>query len=43
MTEIAVPGPEPDWQPATRPPYNDGRNPAAQTSLWEATAPVPSG
>ncbi|GAA2815811.1 hypothetical protein ACFQ0M_00230 [Kitasatospora aburaviensis] len=38
MAEIVVPGPEPDWQPATSPPYHAGRNPAAQTSLWEAAA-----
>ncbi|MFB7909907.1 hypothetical protein ACFC1T_26070 [Kitasatospora sp. NPDC056076] len=36
MAEIVVPGPEPDWQPATIPPYYTGRNPAAQTSLWDA-------
>ncbi|MEE1783246.1 hypothetical protein PUR71_10015 [Streptomyces sp. SP17BM10] len=38
MAEIVVPGPEPDWQPATNPPYYTGRNPAAQTSLWETAA-----
>ncbi|MFF1871169.1 hypothetical protein [Streptomyces sp. CB03911] len=38
MAEIVVPGPEPDWQPATSPPYNTGRNPAAQSSLWVAAA-----
>ncbi|MFC5644983.1 hypothetical protein [Kitasatospora cinereorecta] len=38
MGEIVVPGPEPDWQPATIPPYGNGRNPASQFSLWEAAA-----
>ncbi|WP_441251817.1 hypothetical protein [Kitasatospora sp. McL0602] len=38
MAQIVVPGPEPDWQPATVPPYYVGRNPAAQSSLWEAAA-----
>ncbi|MFG2825322.1 hypothetical protein ACGFX4_38575 [Kitasatospora sp. NPDC048365] len=38
MSEIVVPGPEPDWQPATIPPYYTGRNPAVQFSLWEAAA-----
>jgi hypothetical protein len=38
MGEIVVPGPEPDWQPATVPPYYTGRNPAAQSSLWETAA-----
>lgn len=34
MTTVLVPGPEPDWQPATSPPYYTGRNPASQYSLW---------
>ncbi|GAA2155695.1 hypothetical protein GCM10009760_55840 [Kitasatospora kazusensis] len=38
MAQIVVPGPEPDWQPATSPSYNVGRNPAAQFSLWVAAA-----
>ncbi|MFG2918889.1 hypothetical protein ACGF0D_39155 [Kitasatospora sp. NPDC048298] len=38
MAEIVVPGPEPDWQPATTPPYHVGKNPASQFSLWEAAA-----
>ncbi|MFB7618070.1 hypothetical protein [Kitasatospora sp. NPDC056181] len=38
MTQTAVPGPEPHWQPATTPPYTDTGNPATQSSLWEATA-----
>ncbi|WP_206743457.1 hypothetical protein [Kitasatospora sp. MBT63] len=36
MTEKVVPGPEPDWQPATGPPYHTGKNPASQVSQWEA-------
>ncbi|MGA6171536.1 hypothetical protein ACPEIF_14945 [Streptomyces sp. NPDC012600] len=35
MAEIEVPGPEPDWQPATQPSYGTGRNPAHQFSVWE--------
>ena len=35
MVEIEVPGPEPDWQPATVPPYHVGKNPAAQISTWQ--------
>ncbi|MFE3109208.1 hypothetical protein ACFXKJ_32565 [Kitasatospora indigofera] len=38
MAEIVVPGPEPDWQPATSLPYGSGRNPAAQCGLWVAAA-----
>ncbi|MFJ9448388.1 hypothetical protein ACIRRH_42250 [Kitasatospora sp. NPDC101235] len=38
MAEIVVPGPEPHWQPATVPPYDNGQNPAAQSSLWETAA-----
>ncbi|WP_394425698.1 hypothetical protein [Streptomyces sp. SGAir0957] len=40
MTEFEVPGPEPDWQPATQPPYGTGRNPASQYSVWEHVAPL---
>lgn len=40
MTEIEVPGPEPDWQPATQPPYYTGKNPANQYSLWEHSVPL---
>lgn len=40
MTEIEVPGPEPDWQPATQPPYYSGKNPAYQYSVWEHSAPL---
>ncbi|NGO75749.1 hypothetical protein G6045_08690 [Streptomyces sp. YC504] len=40
MTEVEVPGPEPDWQPATQPPYYTGRNPAHQYSVWEHSAPL---
>ncbi|UUU37567.1 hypothetical protein [Streptomyces sp. NBC_00162] len=40
MTEIEVPGPEPDWQPATQPPYYTGKNPANQYSVWEHSAPL---
>jgi hypothetical protein len=35
---VRVPGPEPDWQPATVPPYHVGRNPAVQHSLWQAAS-----
>ncbi|MEV7603177.1 hypothetical protein AB0O91_37990 [Kitasatospora sp. NPDC089797] len=38
MAEIEVPGPEPDWQPATVPPYYTGSNPAFQQSMWEHAA-----
>ncbi|MER5758145.1 hypothetical protein [Streptomyces sp. NPDC002082] len=40
MTEIEVPGPEPDWQPATQPSYYTGKNPAYQYSVWEHHAPL---
>ncbi len=40
MTDIEVPGPEPDWQPATQPPYYTGKNPAHQYSVWEHSAPL---
>ncbi|MGW7309012.1 hypothetical protein ACWGI1_25970 [Streptomyces sp. NPDC054835] len=40
MAEIEVPGPEPDWQPATEPPYCTGKNPAYQYSLWDHCAPL---
>ncbi|WP_240805666.1 hypothetical protein [Streptomyces sp. A1547] len=40
MTESEVPGPEPDWQPATQPPYYTGKNPAHQYSVWEHSAPL---
>ncbi|GGT55103.1 hypothetical protein GCM10010271_68650 [Streptomyces kurssanovii] len=40
MTEIEVPWPEPDWQPATQPPYYTGKNPAYQYSVWEHSAPL---
>ncbi|MET8504978.1 hypothetical protein ABZV60_10040 [Streptomyces sp. NPDC004787] len=40
MTDIEVPGPEPDWQPATQPPYYTGKNPAHQYSVWEHHAPL---
>ncbi|GGR87396.1 hypothetical protein GCM10010252_27690 [Streptomyces aureoverticillatus] len=40
MTEIEVPGPEPDWQPAAQPPYYTGKNPAYQYSVWEHSAPL---
>ncbi|MCW8101661.1 hypothetical protein [Streptomyces tauricus] len=40
MTEIEVPGPGPDWQPATQPPYYTGKNPASQYSIWEHSAPL---
>ncbi|MEX0172026.1 hypothetical protein [Streptomyces sp. LMG1-1-1.1] len=40
MTEIEIPGPEPDWQPATQPPYYTGKNPAHQYSVWEHVAPL---
>ncbi|AJF69362.1 hypothetical protein [Streptomyces vietnamensis] len=40
MTEIEVPGPEPDWQPAVQPPYYTGKNPAHQYSVWEHSAPL---
>ena len=35
---VEVPGPEPDWQPATIPPYHVGKNPASQHSLWQAAS-----
>ncbi|WP_228183971.1 hypothetical protein [Streptomyces anulatus] len=38
MTEIEVPGPELDWQPATQAPYYSGKNPAYQYSAWEHSA-----
>ncbi|MDG9687867.1 hypothetical protein QC334_34935 [Streptomyces sp. DH18] len=38
MTEVEVPGPELDWQPATQAPYGTGRNPAYQYSAWEHSA-----
>ncbi|MEW1550477.1 hypothetical protein [Streptomyces tsukubensis] len=40
MTDIEVPGPEPDWQPAIQPPYYTGKNPAHQYSVWEHSAPL---
>lgn len=40
MPDIEVPGPEPDWQPATQPPYYTGKNPAHQYSVWEHSAPL---
>ncbi|MFE5535434.1 hypothetical protein [Streptomyces sp. NPDC056492] len=40
MTDVEVPGPEPDWQPATQPPYDTGKNPAHQYSVWEHSAPL---
>lgn len=40
VAEIEVPGPDPDWQPATRPPYYTGKNPASQYSLWEHSVPL---
>ncbi|MFD4177591.1 hypothetical protein [Streptomyces anulatus] len=40
MTEIEVPGPEPDWQPAAQLPYYTGKNPAYQYSVWEHYAPL---
>ncbi|GAA2819403.1 hypothetical protein [Streptomyces showdoensis] len=40
MTEIEVPGPEADWQPAAQLPYYTGKNPAYQYSVWEHTAPL---
>ncbi|WP_406511121.1 hypothetical protein OG851_00615 [Streptomyces sp. NBC_00161] len=40
MTEIEVPGPEADWQPAMQPPYYTGKNPAHQYSVWEHSAPL---
>ncbi|MFG2918111.1 hypothetical protein ACGF0D_35155 [Kitasatospora sp. NPDC048298] len=37
MTEVEVPGPEPDWEAA--PAYQGGkRNPAFQQSMWEFAA-----
>lgn len=38
MTEIEVPGPELDWQPASRARYGIGKNPAYQYSAWEHSA-----
>ncbi|WP_228184107.1 hypothetical protein [Streptomyces anulatus] len=40
MTDIEVPGPEPDWQPAAQPPYYTGKNPAHQYSVWEHSVPL---
>ncbi|MFJ3912336.1 hypothetical protein [Streptomyces vinaceus] len=40
MTEIEVPGPESDWQPATQPPCYTGKNPVYQYSVWEYSAPL---
>ncbi|MFF8503204.1 hypothetical protein ACF07L_21485 [Streptomyces anulatus] len=40
MTEIEVPEPEPDWQPAAQLPYYTGKNPAYQYSVWEHHAPL---
>ncbi|MGW0868888.1 hypothetical protein ACWD3Z_00185 [Streptomyces sp. NPDC002740] len=40
MTDIEVPGPEPDWQPDTQSPYYTGKNPAHQYSVWEHSAPL---
>ncbi|MFE1416717.1 hypothetical protein ACFW6F_38870 [Streptomyces sp. NPDC058746] len=40
MTEVEIPGPEPDWQLATQPPYGTGKNPAYQYSIWEHSAPL---
>ncbi|MFD9411641.1 hypothetical protein ACFWBN_32105 [Streptomyces sp. NPDC059989] len=40
MKEIEVPGPDPDWQPATQPRHYTGRNPAHQYSVWEHSAPL---
>lgn len=38
MTEIEVPGPEFDWQPAAQAPYGTGKNPAYQYSAWKHSA-----
>lgn len=35
-----MPGPEPDWQEATLPPYGTGKNPAHQWSVWEHCSPL---
>ncbi|MDG9703290.1 hypothetical protein [Streptomyces sp. DH37] len=35
---VRVPGPEPDWQPATVPPYHVGKNPVSQVSPWQYAA-----
>ncbi|MET8655755.1 hypothetical protein [Streptomyces griseus] len=40
MTEIEVPAPEPDWQPAAQLPHHAGKNPACQYSVWEHHAPL---
>ncbi|MFF9782888.1 hypothetical protein [Streptomyces nigrescens] len=40
MTDIEVPGPDPDWQEATGPPYYTGKNPAYQWSVWEHCSPL---
>ncbi|MFJ9639594.1 hypothetical protein [Streptomyces sp. NPDC101178] len=40
MTEIEVPGPEPDWQPATQLPYDTDKNPAHQFSVRERSVPL---
>ncbi|WP_367038643.1 hypothetical protein [Streptomyces sp. Je 1-332] len=40
MTPTEIPGPEPDWQPATSPPYYSGNNPAHQWSVWEHCSPL---
>lgn len=34
MPDIEIPGPEPDWQPATMLGYYVGKNPAYQVSVW---------
>lgn len=40
MTSTEIHGPEPDWQPATSPPYYTGKNPAHQWSVWEHCSPL---
>ncbi|MEU8891571.1 hypothetical protein [Streptomyces sp. NPDC048442] len=40
MAPTEVPGPEPDWQQATVPPYRTGNNPAHQWSVWEHCSPL---
>ncbi|MCG3043986.1 hypothetical protein L7D48_25990 [Streptomyces sp. S1A] len=35
---VEVPGPEPDWQPASALGYYVGKNPVTQYSLWEAAS-----
>ncbi|MGP3991259.1 hypothetical protein [Streptomyces sp. 3N207] len=40
MTDIEVPGPDPDWQEAIHPPYCIGKNPAHQWSVWEHCSPL---